>query len=97
MSNNTTNSIFNLTREGNLEPKSIEVPVNLTANIYLNNNWEKDITAEFAGVGGVNCPAGEITLLYTMGSNSGNVGLTDYINLQSETLSGASSLVWIAS
>lgn len=98
MSNNTTNSVFTLTREGDLVPNCIEVPENLTANIYLNNNWENDVTAAFAGVEAVNCPAGKITLLYTM--DGGNVGLTDYINLQSETLPGGSRtsrLVWIAS
>jgi len=97
MSNNTTNSIFTLTREGDLVPNCIEVPENLTANIYLNNNWGNDVSAEFAGVGAVNCPAGKITLLYTM--EGGNVGLTDYINVQSKTLQGnsrSSRLVWIS-
>ena len=94
--NNSTNAIFTLTRECDLLPHSIEVPENFTANIYLNNNWEDDVTAEFAAVGSVECPAGKITLLYTM--HGGNVGLTDYVNLFSENLpckSRVARLVWV--
>jgi hypothetical protein len=88
--NNTFNVIYTLNRDGSLTPDTISVPSNLTANIYINNNWNQPVVAQFAGTPEANCPAGKITLLFTM--DGGNPGLIDFINITSPRLS--SSLIW---
>ena len=88
--NNIFNAIYTLNLDGSLTPAAIRVPSNLTANIYINNNWNQPVVAQFAGTPQVDCPDGKITLLYTM--DGGNLGLTDFINITTPELS--SSLIW---